>query len=134
MPIGREVRPIGSFTDPEYAQVGLTEAKARAAAHDVVVVKIPFDTTTRTIIDGQTIGFCKLVVDKRTSCILGCHIVGERAVDVIQIVAVAITGGMSVDELARIPFSFPTYAGVIGRAAYRAARELGHDVGWARIH
>jgi dihydrolipoamide dehydrogenase len=134
MPIGREVSPIGSFTDPEYAQVGLTEEKARVAAFDIVVVKIPFDTTTRTIIDGQTVGFCKLIVDKRTSRILGCHIVGERAVDIIQIVAVAMTGGMSVDELARIPLSFPTYAGVIGRAVYRAACELGHDVGWSRIH
>ena len=131
MRIGHEVSPIGSFTDPEYAQVGLTEAKAREA-HDVVVVKITFDTTTRTIIDGHTSGFCKLVVDRATSRILGCHIVGERAVDISQVVAIAMTAEMTVDQLALIPLSFPTYAGIIGRAAYRAARELGHDVGWSR--
>jgi pyruvate/2-oxoglutarate dehydrogenase complex dihydrolipoamide dehydrogenase (E3) component len=130
MKINRDVSPIGSFTDPEYAQVGLSEAKARKE-NDVIVVKVPFDTTTRTIIDGQTIGFCKFVVDRRTSRILGCHIVGERAVDVIQVVAVAMAGKMRVDDLAKIPFSFPTYAGVIGRAAYRAACELGHDVSWS---
>src|SRR5262249_23517263 len=71
--------PIGSFTDPEYAQVGLTEARARANG-EVVVAKIGFDSTTRTIIDGRTLGFCKLIVDSKTHHILGCHVVGERAV------------------------------------------------------
>src|SRR5205823_6577535 len=52
---------IGSFTDPEYAHVGLTEAKARAAS-EVVATTVRFDATTRAIMDGQTRGFCKLVV------------------------------------------------------------------------
>ena len=55
-PLEDQVSPIGSFTDPEYAQVGLTEAKAREA-HNVVVAAIRFDSTTRTIIDGRTTGF-----------------------------------------------------------------------------
>ena len=49
--------------------------------------------------------------------ILGCHVVGERAVDIVQAVSIAIAAGMRVDELARIPLSFPTYAGILGRAA-----------------
>jgi dihydrolipoamide dehydrogenase len=48
---------------------------------------------------------------------LGCHVVGERAVETVQLVAVAMVGGMRVDELARVPLSFPTYAGILGRAA-----------------
>ena len=71
--------PIGSFTDPEYAQVGLTEKQALAAG-EIVVAKICFDSTTRTIIDGRTSGFCKLIIDSQTRQILGCHVVGERAV------------------------------------------------------
>src|SRR5204862_228284 len=63
---GDEVSPIGSFTDPEYAQVGLTEAQARKA-HDVVVAVVHFDETTRTIIDGRTSGFCKLIADRATA-------------------------------------------------------------------
>src|SRR5262249_50461403 len=118
-----EVAPIGSFTDPEYAQVGLTEAQAREA-HDVVVEAVRFDQTTRTIIDGRTIGFCKLIADRATSRILGCHVVGERAVEIVQTVAIAMAGGMSVLDLARVPLSFPTYAGIVGRAAYRAARSI----------
>ena len=89
-----QVSPIGSFTDPEYAQVGLTEAKARKA-HDVVVAVVHFNETARTIIDGRTNGFCKLIVDRATSEILGCHVVGERAVEIVQVVAIAVATGMS---------------------------------------
>ena len=53
--------PVGSFTDPEYAQVGLTEAKARVV-YDVVVSVARFDAAMRTIIDGRTTGFCKLII------------------------------------------------------------------------
>jgi dihydrolipoamide dehydrogenase len=118
--------PIGSFTDPEYAQVGLTEAKARAK-HDVTVSVARFDAAVRTIIDGRTSGFCKLIVERLSGQILGCHVVGERAVDIAQVAAVAMAAQMSVDALAHVPLSFPTYAGILGRAAAGAARELNRD-------
>ena len=59
LPLKDEVSPTGSFTEPEYAQVGLTEAKAHAA-HDIVTAVVHFDATTRTMIDGRPFGFCKL--------------------------------------------------------------------------
>ena len=120
------VNPIGSFTDPEYAQVGLTERKARET-RDVITVTIPFDTTTRTTIDGQTDGFCKLVVDRATATIAGCHVVGDRAVEIVQVAAIAMAGSVRVDTLARIPLSFPTYTGILGRAAATTARLLRLD-------
>jgi pyruvate/2-oxoglutarate dehydrogenase complex dihydrolipoamide dehydrogenase (E3) component len=97
MTIGNPVSPIGSFTDPEYAQVGLTEAKARKT-HDVETAMIRFDSTTRTIIDGHKIGFCKLIVDRDTHRILGCHVVGERAVEITQVAGIVIAAGMPVDD------------------------------------
>lgn len=118
------VNPIGSFTDPEYAQVGLTEAKARAT-HDILVSKVQFEDASRPTIDGRTTGFCKLIVDRKTHTILGCHIVGERAVEIIQMASIAMIGGVRIDELARIPLAFPTYTGVLLRAVYRATAELG---------
>ncbi|HEU4837311.1 MAG TPA: NAD(P)/FAD-dependent oxidoreductase [Pyrinomonadaceae bacterium] len=121
--------PIGSFTDPEYAQVGMTEKQARAAG-EIVVAKVCFDSTTRTIIDGRTNGFCKLIVDSRTRQILGCHVVGERAVELTQVAAVAMAGGMRVDDLAQVPLSFPTYAGVLGRVAAQATRRLNLKLDW----
>lgn len=123
------VNPIGSFTDPEYAQVGFTEKKAREH-HNVVTAVVPFDSATRTIIDGRTTGFCKLIVDRSTSRVLGCHIVGDRAVDITQVAAIAIAAGMRVDELAQVPFSFPTYTGILGRAAASAARQLNLRITW----
>jgi pyruvate/2-oxoglutarate dehydrogenase complex dihydrolipoamide dehydrogenase (E3) component len=129
MTLGDQASPIGSFTDPEYAQVGLTEAKARET-HDVVTVVVRFDSTTRTIIDGRTTGFCKLIADRATYKILGCHVVGDRAVEITQVAAIAIAAGMRVDDLAQIPLSFPTYAGILGRAAASAARQLNLKVIW----
>jgi pyruvate/2-oxoglutarate dehydrogenase complex dihydrolipoamide dehydrogenase (E3) component len=127
--LGDQVSPIGSFTDPEYAQVGLTEAKARET-HDVAVAVVRFDETTRTIIDGRTVGFCKLIADRATRTVLGCHVIGERAVEITQVAAIAIAAGMRVEDLAQVPLSFPTYAGILGRAAYRAAQQLNVEVSW----
>lgn len=123
LPAGEAVSPVGSFTDPEYAQAGLGEAAARKA-HDVEVATVEFAAMTRAIIDGRTFGFCKLIVDRASHRILGCHIVGERAVDTVQIAAVAIAAGMRVDDLARVPLSFPAYSGIFGRAVVTAARRL----------
>ena len=124
-----EVAPTGSFTEPEYAQVGLTEAKARQT-NNVITAVVNFDSTTRTIIDGRKFGFCKLVVDRKTCKLLGCHIIGERAVDIAEVAAIAIAAGMRVDDLARIPLSYPTYAGILVSVAVKAAHDLGLKVGW----
>ncbi|HEY3963295.1 MAG TPA: NAD(P)/FAD-dependent oxidoreductase [Planctomycetaceae bacterium] len=123
LPLVNHVSPAGSFTDPEYAQAGLSENKARET-HDVVTAVIRFDSTTRTIIEGRKFGFCKLIADRRTCKVLGCHVVGERAVDIAQVAAVAIAAGMRVDEMAQIPLSFPTYAGMLVNVAADAARQL----------
>ncbi len=129
LPLEDEVSPIGSFTDPEYAQVGLTERNAREM-HDVVTAVVHFDSTVRTIIDGRKFGFCKLIADRKTCRILGCHVVGERAVDIMQVAAVAMAAGMRVDELARVALSFPTYAGILSRVAASAAHQLNLTLGW----
>ena len=65
-----DVEPIGSFTDPEYAKVGITEKAARD--NNVVIVgRAEYAETTRPIIDGRTRGFCKLVADQISLRILG---------------------------------------------------------------
>jgi dihydrolipoamide dehydrogenase len=128
LPLDTRVSPVGSFTDPEYAQVGLSEANARQA-QDIVTTIVNFDSTTRTIIDGRTLGFCKLIVDCESCKILGCHVIGERAVDIVEVAAIAIAAGMRVDDLARIPLAYPTHAIVLIRAAVDAARKLNLEPG-----
>ncbi len=129
MPLDDTVSPTGSFTEPEYAQVGLTEAKARVA-HDIVSAVAHFDATTRPIIDGRKFGFCKLIADRKTAKILGCHVIGERAVDIAEVAAIAIGAGMRVDDLARVPLSYPTYASILVRVAVIATHQLNLKVGW----
>jgi pyruvate/2-oxoglutarate dehydrogenase complex dihydrolipoamide dehydrogenase (E3) component len=129
MPLLDSVNTSAGFTRPEYAQAGLTEAKARET-HDVLTAVVRFDSTVRTIIDGRTDGFCKLIVDRETAKILGCHVVGERAVELAQVAAIAISAGMRVDKLASVPLAFPTYTGNLAYAAADAARQLDLYVGW----
>jgi pyruvate/2-oxoglutarate dehydrogenase complex dihydrolipoamide dehydrogenase (E3) component len=128
LPLEIHVSPVGSFTDPEYAQVGLSEAKARQT-HEIATALVNFDSTTRMIVDGRTLGFCKLIVDRDTCKVLGCHVIGERAVDIVEVAAICIAAGMRVDDLARIPLAYPTHAVVLVRAAVDAARKLNLDLG-----
>ena len=129
MRLEQAVNTSAGFTHPEYASAGLTEAKARET-HDIVTAVIDFDSTTRTIIDGRKAGFCKLIVDRKTAKILGCQVVGERAVEIAQVASIAISAGMQVTALGQVPLAFPTYTGNLAYAAAAAARQLDLDVGW----
>src|ERR687897_358892 len=115
----------GGFTDPEYASVGLTESRARSEGHDCAVAVLPYAELDRGVIDGHTEGFCKLVVDSQSRHILGAHIVGEQAVEVVQIVATAMRAGISVEQLADVEYAYPTFTAIVGIAARRILRELG---------
>jgi dihydrolipoamide dehydrogenase len=95
-----------------------------------VTAVIHFDSTTRTIVDGRKFGFCKLIADRNTAKILGCHVIGERAVDIAEVAAIAIAAEMRVDQLAHIPLAYPTYAGILANAAVRVAHQLNLKVGW----
>jgi dihydrolipoamide dehydrogenase len=128
-----EIVPHGGFTDPEYASVGLTEKAARAG-HDCVVSSVPYADLDRGVIDGHQEGFCKLIVDRDSRRILGAHLVGEQAVEVVQLVATAMRGGMPVEEIADIELAYPTFTAIVGLVARRAARELGVTIayrGWS---
>src|SRR5919112_3088819 len=117
--------PHGGFTDPEYASVGLTESRARSEGHDYAVAVLPYAELDRGVVDGHTEGLCKLLVDRRSRRILGAHIVGEQAVEVVQIVATAMRAGMPVEQLADVEFAYPTFTAIVGIVARRLLRELG---------
>ena len=88
----------------------------------------------RAMIDGHSSGLCKLVVDQDTAGILGCHVVGEQATNVVQVASIARAAGMRrVDDLARAAVSFPTYAEILIAMAARAVKELNLEIGW-RTH
>ncbi len=116
--------PHGGFTDPEYAGVGLTEAQANERGSTAVAV-VPYADMDRAVIDGLPNGFCKLIVDRETHKLLGVHVVGEQAVEIVQIVAAGIAGGVPVESLADLEFAYPTFSAIIGLAARQLTRELG---------
>ena len=95
-----QIVPHGGFTDPEYGSVGLTEKAARAAGRDIVVALASYINMDRAVIDRNTEGFCKLIVSRETHRILGGHVVGEQAVEIVQLISAAMAGEMSVETLA----------------------------------
>ena len=74
--VAHEIVPTGSFTDPEYASVGLTEAQARER-YDCAVAVVRYDYLLRAVIDGHAEGFCKLIVERRQRYLLGAHVLGR---------------------------------------------------------
>ncbi|MCB0241042.1 MAG: NAD(P)/FAD-dependent oxidoreductase, partial [Anaerolineae bacterium] len=116
--------PHGGFTHPEYASVGLTEEQARRD-RDVVVAVVPYADMDRAVIDGRTEGFCKLVVDGETHRMLGAHVVGEQALEIVHVVAAGMAAGMWVEQLAELQIAYPTFTAILGLAARRIVAELG---------
>ena len=114
----------GGFTDPEYGSVGLTEAAARAGGRKVVTGKVSYGDLDRAVIDRRTDGFAKLVVDPDTHRVLGAHVIGEQAVEVVQIAATAMAAEMRVEQLAEIEFAYPTFTSIIGLAARQVVHAL----------
>jgi pyruvate/2-oxoglutarate dehydrogenase complex dihydrolipoamide dehydrogenase (E3) component len=119
-----ELVPHGGFTDPEYGSVGLTEAQARAS-HDIAVATVPYAEIDRAVIDGRAEGFCKLIVARDTHRLLGAHVVGEQAVEIVHVTAAGMASGMWVEQLAELEIAYPTYTAILGLAARRLVRELG---------
>jgi pyruvate/2-oxoglutarate dehydrogenase complex dihydrolipoamide dehydrogenase (E3) component len=116
--------PHGGFTDPEYGGVGLTEKQARER-HDVVTATVPYADLDRAVIDDRRAGFCKLVVDRRDGLVLGAHVVGEHAVEIVSMVSAGMAGGLRVPQLADLELAYPTFVAIVGLAAREIAREMG---------
>lgn len=119
-----EIVPSGSFTDPEYASVGMTEAQARQQ-YDCAVAVVQYDDLVRPVADNHPEGFCKLIVERRHRYILGAHVIGEYSVEIIQMVAACMASGMRVEQVAELQLAYPTFTEAVGMAAQKLVRELG---------
>ncbi len=119
-----DVVPSGSFTDPEYGRVGLTEAQA-AQQHDVVVGIARYDDLLRPVADGRPDGFCKLIADRQTHTILGAHVLGEYSAETVQTVAACMAAGLTIGQVAELQLAFPTFTEAVCMAAQKICRSLG---------
>jgi pyruvate/2-oxoglutarate dehydrogenase complex dihydrolipoamide dehydrogenase (E3) component len=123
--LDHRVTPHGGFTDPEYASVGLTEEQVRRDGLDYVAATVPFSELDRAVIDGHPFGLCKLIVSSENHRILGVHVAGEQALEVVHLVAAGITADMWVEQLAEMEIAYPTFAAVVGLAARKIVQDLG---------
>ena len=113
----------GSFTEPEYGSVGMTEAQAREA-HQCYVEVIDYTALPRAVMDARTDGFCKIIVDKETRKLLGVHVLGSYSAEVIQVAATCMAADMNVHDLAELELAFPTFTEALGMAAQRICRKI----------
>lgn len=105
------------FTDPEIADVGLAEADAFAEGRKVRVTKVPFASSARAVINNDPRGFVKIVSDPATGVILGGSIVGRQAAELIAVLAVAVTNGLRVHDIAECIFVHPALTEALTEAA-----------------
>ena len=105
------------FTDPEIADVGLGEADAFAEGRKVRVTKVPFASTAKALINDDPRGFVKIISDPATGVILGGSIVGPQAAELIAVLAVAVTNGLRVHDIAESIFVHPALAEALTDAA-----------------
>jgi pyruvate/2-oxoglutarate dehydrogenase complex dihydrolipoamide dehydrogenase (E3) component/uncharacterized membrane protein YdjX (TVP38/TMEM64 family) len=102
------VLPAATYTDPEVARVGLTEAEAREKGLDFVVTRLPLDRLDRARVDGQTQGFVQFLT--RKGRILGATIVGPHAGDLIAPVALAMKHRLGLTKIMGTVHAYPTLA------------------------
>ena len=100
--------PAVVFTDPQVASVGLTEAAARTAGHEVRVSVLPLSAVPRALAARDTRGLIKLVADKKDRKLLGAHILAPEGSDSIQTAALAIRHGLTINDLAEAIFPYLT--------------------------
>jgi pyruvate/2-oxoglutarate dehydrogenase complex dihydrolipoamide dehydrogenase (E3) component len=116
--------PTGSFTDPEYGGVGLTEAQARER-YECEVAVVRYEDMVRPVIDDHPDGFCKLIVERNRRYILGAHVLGEYSAEVIQTASACMAANMRIEQVAELQPAFPTFTEGITLAAQTIVRQMG---------
>jgi len=129
---GKEVQPINydrtpsaTYCYPEVASVGLTEKKAKERGYDVKTGIFPFSAITKAAISNEGIGMCKFVCDKKYDEVLGVHLVGPHATELLAEAVVALRLESTTEEIARTMHAHPTLSEVVHEAAELT---LGHPI------
>jgi len=118
--------PGGIFTEPEIATVGFTEQEAVQAGHKVRVGRFPLAANGKALATLHTDGFVKVVADEGDDTLLGAHIVGYGAADLIAPFTLALEMEATAEDLAHTVFVHPTVSECIGEAALDSHREAIH--------
>jgi dihydrolipoamide dehydrogenase len=118
--------PACVFTDPEIASVGLTEAQAREQGYEVMVGTFPFAANAKATVFGERQGFVKVVSESRYGEVLGVHIVGPHASDLILEGGLALSMEATLDEIDATIHAHPTLGETIAEAVLAARGQALH--------
>ncbi len=116
------VVPSVTFSDPEIARVGLTEAEAVKVGKKIHVYRFPFKSVDRAVIDGEEEGFIKLITDDRLR-IVGAHLIGPHAGDLLHEYVVAMKANLKITALSTTIHAYPTLSQGVKKAADQYYRE-----------
>ena len=117
-PLNYDLVPSVTYCEPEVASVGLTEAAARERGHAVRTARYPMTPVARARISGTAEGFVKVVAEERYDQVLGVHIIGPRATELIAEACAALNLEATSEELVRTIHAHPTLSEAVGEAAH----------------
>ncbi len=124
-PVNYDRVPSATYCYPEVASVGLTEKKAKERGYDVKIGIVPFSAITKASISGEAIGMVKIVSEKKYDEVLGVHLVGPHATELLAEACIALRLETTTEELARTMHAHPTLSEIMREGAEAA---LGHAI------
>jgi dihydrolipoamide dehydrogenase len=125
-PIDYQKIPACTYCRPEVASVGMSEAKAKEAGYEAAVGRFPFSAIGKAMILGETDGFVKIVSDKRYGEVLGVHIIGPKATELIAEACLGLRIETTVEEIFRTVHAHPTLSEAMLEAAHAVYGEAIH--------
>ncbi len=117
--------PSVIYTHPEIAAVGKTEEQLKREGVEYVTGTFPFAASGRALASNDSAGFVKIIADKKTDRVLGVHVIGNSAAELVQQGAIAMEFGSSAEDLGMMVFSHPTVSEAVHEAALAVA---GHAI------
>ncbi len=124
-PVNYDLVPSCTYCEPEVGSVGFSEAKARELGYDVAVGKFPFSALAKAAILGKSEGFVKIVRETKYDQVLGVHVIGPHATDLIAEACVALSLESTTEEIFRTMHAHPTLSEAMAEAAHAAT---GHAI------
>jgi dihydrolipoamide dehydrogenase len=119
-PLDKTAIPSCTYSAPQVASVGLTEAEARAKSHELKIGRFPYSANGKAIALGETEGLVKTVFDAKTGALLGAHLIGAEATELIQGFVIAKTLETTEAELIAAIFPHPTLSEMMGESVLDA--------------
>ncbi|HEX6539308.1 MAG TPA: Si-specific NAD(P)(+) transhydrogenase [Candidatus Dormibacteraeota bacterium] len=116
--------PFGIYGVPEVAAVGMTEQDAAAQGIDYAVGRAEFAGNVRAVIAGAPDGIVKLVFRRDDRCLLGVHVIGEQAAEIIHLGQAVLQNGGGLDYFIQAPFNVPTWTDAYKYAAFDGLQQL----------